>query len=279
MSRGFKDLTPVLALRAESSNGVGASNAMAKTSCRGIDMPKPLTGPDVVERLHVNALESYALTLNVVKGIALGVGSLVLLQILSDFQSDWLRLLPWSASLVGLLISYLKWTRGALLTNARANLWDSFFPLLMGAAEFLLFAVLAVDREAASSDLWLNWPLCWAAWNFAAAALVNNRLRLTNVERDFTAELSGLGNEFKGWLRADRWQAGLLGLFGLVLWILGRAWMIPTYGTETWAYVVGAFASLCFIAAWKPVSDANSQRNRIDDFVTPRVQSHPAGVA
>lgn len=231
-------------------------------------MPRPLTKTDVVERLHVLPLESYALIANVAKGIALGVGSLVLLQILAKINMEWMRLLPWSASMVAVLLSYVKWTRGTILSNAHANVWDSFIPLLMGVAEFVLFAILVVENEPTPSFLWLNWPVCLAAHSLIASALVNNRLRLTEVKRDFSDDLADLGKEYVEWLRMDRIQAGLSGLFALLLWIVGRAWVLPTYGTGVWMKVVCAFASLSFVAAWKPISDANSQRKRTDEFVT-----------
>lgn len=241
-------------------------------------MPRPLTTKDVVERLHVHPLESYALIANVAKGIALGVGSLVLLQILAKTDSEWMRLLPWSASMAALLLSYVKWTRGALLSNAHANVWDSFLPLLMGVAEFVLFAVLVVGDEKPPSFLWLNWPLCIAAHALIASALVNNRLMLIEVKRDFSSELAGLGREYVDWLRMDRIQAGVSGIFALLMWITGRVWILPAYGTGVWMKVVCAFASFCFFAAWKPISDANSQRNRTDEFVTEKQKSLPLAV-
>jgi hypothetical protein len=229
-------------------------------------MPKPLTKEDVIQRLHVFPLESYALIANVAKGIALGVGSLALLQIFSD--SAWIRLVPWSASLIAVLLSYVKWTRGTVLCNAHANVWDSFFPLLMGIAEFLLFGILAIENP--TSFLWLNWPICLAAHALIAALLVNNRLRLTNVAKDFDNEVSDLGNEYKGWLKSDRIQAASFGIVAVAVWVLTRVWILPSYGAGVCAYVVGGFALFILVAAWKPISDANSQRNRIDEFVSSR---------
>src|SRR5947199_10115571 len=100
-------------------------------------MPRLITRKDVVERLHNFPLESYALISNVAKGIALGVGSLVLLQVLFQLRSEWIRFSPWLASMTAVLVSYMKWSRGSLLTNARANVGDMVFPVLMGVLEFL----------------------------------------------------------------------------------------------------------------------------------------------
>ena len=230
-------------------------------------MPRPLTKTDVVERLHVHPLESYALIANVAKGIALGVGSLVLIQILSHLGEEWLRLLPWTASMAGVLISYTKWTRGTILSNARANVWDSCFPLMMGVAEFVLFAILIVGDERVPSSVWLNWPVCVAAHSLIATAVVSNRLTVSDPT-DFAPELRELGTEYRRWLRADRAQAGASGLFALLLWSVGRYWILPSCGVAVWTMVVGGFAALCFIAAWKPILDANAQLKRIDEFVT-----------
>jgi hypothetical protein len=241
-------------------------------------MPKPLGTDDVLRRLRDHPLESYALISNVAKGIALGVGSLVLLEIVGDIQVEWLRLFPWLASLAAVLISYVKWTRGALLSNARTNVWDSVFPLLIGVVEFLLFGVIAVEKsqfllfgvvaiEKPASFLWLNWPLCLAVHALTASALVHNRLRLS-LDSDLDTDMSDLGNLYKRWLRNDRLQAGVsgLGIFGI--WVANRFWVLPTYGRGTAGAVVAALGFLSFVAAWKPISDANRQRDEIDKFVS-----------
>ena len=49
-------------------------------------MVKQLTKEDAVGRLHEHPLQSYALIANVAKGIALGAGSLTLLQIFAHFR-------------------------------------------------------------------------------------------------------------------------------------------------------------------------------------------------
>ena len=252
-------------------------------------MPKPLGRDDVVRRLHDHPLESYALISNVAKGIALGVGSLVLLEILGDIRSEWLRLFPWLASLASVLISYVKWTRGTLLSNARANVWDSVFPLLVGVAEFLLFGVLAVESsrfilfgvvalEKPVSFLWLNWPLCLALHALTASALVHNRLRLT-LNSDFDSEMSEMGDSFKKWLRSDRLQAGISGLLIFAIWAANRFWVLPMYGTGTAGGVVAVLGFLSFIGAWKPVSEANQQRDEIDKFVSAEKPKPRAAVA
>jgi len=145
----------------------------------------------------------------------------------------------------------------------------------MGIVEFVLFAILAVEKQL--PFLWLNWPACLAAHALAAAGLVHNRIRLTDVRLDFDNDLFPLGGKFKSWLRADRFQAGLTGLIFLLVWILNRAWILPSYGTSKSAYFVSTFALLFLLFSWKPISDADSQRRQIDEFVSrDRPQARPA---
>lgn len=229
-------------------------------------MPRPLRTKDVVERLHVLPLESYALISNVAKGLALSVGSVVLLQILANAPREWPRLLPWSASIVAVFLSYVKWTRGAVLSNGTSNLWDSFIPLLMSIAEFSLFAILVVDN-AANPTLWLNWSACVAAHAFLASLLVHNRIKMTNIERDFSEHLRDLGREYVEWLRRDRIQAYLIGVVSLLFWFVGRIWIVVGYGERAWVKWICLFAILLFLGEWKPITDANRERKRSDDFV------------
>jgi hypothetical protein len=237
-------------------------------------VPIPLTKDDVARRLQSLPMESYALIANVAKGIALGVGSLVLLQIFAHLTTEWMRLFPWCASLLAILISYLKWNRGTLLTNSRSNIWDSIFPLSLGVAEFILFAVLVTQGESLASDqdsksfLWFNWTAVLAVHALLASGLVANRLRLTNVGEDFDGELSDIGLKYKSWLVKDMWQAGAAGLVALVVWIFNWAWVFPRYGGIGVARVQTGFAFLCIIGAWKPLLDANLQRNQTDKFVS-----------
>jgi hypothetical protein len=138
--------------------------------------------------------------------------------------------------------------------------------MLMGVVELLLFGILAAGDS--TSLVWLNWPIFLAAHALIASVLVDNRLRLTNVSQDFDGEISDLGNKYKSWLRADRVQAGSSGLLALTVWILTRVWILPRFGSGVRTYVVGGFALLSFFGAWKPISDANSERNWIDNFVS-----------
>ena len=133
----------------------------------------------------------------------------------------------------------------------------------MGIVEFVLFAILATDKPP---FLWFNWPLCFAAHALTAALLVHNRLKLTDVRRDFDDEK--LGEEYRGWLKTDRIQAGCCGVFAVAFWFLTRVWILPLYGAAVCGYVITGLALCWLVFAGKPIRDANSQRERIDEFVS-----------
>lgn len=238
-------------------------------------MPKALTRTDVVLRLHAHPLHSYALISNVAKGIALSAGGLVLLPILSNLGTNWPRLLPWAASMAVVLLSYVKWARGILLSNGRINLGDSLLPLTVSIIELLLFAVLAVDKDAPHA--WLNWPAFLAAHTLVAAALVHNRIRLIDLNRDFTndgreEDVTMLAVEYREWLAADRREASILGTVVLLAWIVERLWIIPHFRIQIAERFVAVMALLLFASAWIPIRAAAREHARIDELVsnTPR---------
>lgn len=231
-------------------------------------MPRPLKKEDVEQRLHNHPLQNYALIANVAKGIALGNGSLVLVQILSQVQTAWMRLLPWTASMALLLVSYMKWNRGILVSNSRTNVQDNLFPFAMGVVEFLLFGVLAVAKDS-DPLLWLNWCGCVSAHFFVGTAIVHNRIRLAHPTEDFSDELSPLRKEYLRWLRTDRWQTICGGVLAAIAGILNTMWIIPDYGTTAGSYFVCSFAVIIAFAAGKPISDANRQREWIDQLSSP----------
>jgi hypothetical protein len=240
-------------------------------------MAKPLTRSEIVERLHVHPLQNYALISNVAKGIALGAAGLVLLQILSNLEANWMRLLPWAASLAAILLSYLKLSQGILVSNNRTNVRDSLLPLLMSVVELLLFAVLAVDKD--SPYAWLNWPAFLAAHSFLAAALLHSRIGLVDLQRDFThdaseEDVSQLAGEYGSWLKSDRLETSLAAILQFVFWIVQRFWI----GPKSSVWLVTGFAFVCFIFAWKPILNASREYKRIDELVSdlpvPSTESH-----
>lgn len=232
-------------------------------------MPRFLTKTDIIERLHNHPLQNYALIANVAKGIALATGSLVLLQIFSQIETAWMRLIPWAASMALVLTSYMKWNRGILVSNARTNIQDNLFPFMMGVVEFLLFGVLSIEKD--SNPLrWLNWCACASAHFFVGTAIVHNRIRLAHPNEDFGDDISSLRREYLCWLKADRLQTICGGILAAAVSTLNVLWIIPSYGTRAGTYIVCSFALIIAFAAWKPISDANRERERIDELSDPR---------
>jgi hypothetical protein len=230
----------------------------------GGSVPRPVSTNDIVERLHVFPMESYALISNVVKGIALGAGGYVFLEICSQFPAEWMRLVLWMASLAAAIISYLKWSRGAVLANARTNALDSILPLMMGISEFVLFAMLGSGK---SDTLWLNWSAFLALHSWFATGIIHNRLQLIDTKQDFEDCLAPLVVEYLGWLRTDGSHTLWLGCAGFVLWFIERAFLLPNHVLAC-AYVQTGFAFAFLAFSWKPIVDANWQRDRIDRFAT-----------
>ena len=184
-------------------------------------MPVPLTSKDVKDRLHNYPRENYVYIGTIMKGVALYFASLVILDVLrANIWQDWLKLLPWLTSLAAILVSYMTTSRGVVLTSARANIFDSVVPLLMGIAEFLLFSVL--QTSAQYPNFWLNWFGFLSVHALLAVLLVQNRIKKT-VPDDFEEDLEPVRREFIGWLRKDLKGASGVCSAAFVLWLIVRA--------------------------------------------------------
>src|SRR5882672_1420407 len=118
-------------------------------------MPLPIKKHDVAERLRNYTLNNYLYLGSIVKGIALYFATLALMQIFTE--ADWKRAPLWVAPFAAILVSYMTWGRGVLVTNSRSNIADAVFPLLMGIVEFFLFGVLLSNKD--HPHFWLNWFL------------------------------------------------------------------------------------------------------------------------
>ena len=100
-----------------------------------------------------------------------------------------------------------------------------------------------------------------------------------NREQDFDSDLSQLADQYESWLKADRVQAACVGAIALVVWLSNLVWIIPTFGVNVSKYVVGAFALLAVVASSKPITDANAERDRIDQFVSVQQKDSKATAA
>ncbi len=234
-------------------------------------MPLPLRSEEVAVRLRDYSMDNYLTIGATMKSVALSVGAYVLVQILADLPTQWFRLLPWLASFGALIVSYVTWGRGVLLVNARANLFDNVLPFLMGIAEFSLFAVLYGSKG--DDLLWLNWPLCLSAHAFLGALIIDHRLRVTSITRDYETRLVDLGHKLHAWLRRDRLGAAGIGILSLVFWAMGRWWIFPSYGSVYYGVVQFVVAGIFFGVLMLIAAVADSQRKQIDSYVSKLIRS------
>lgn len=229
-------------------------------------MPTPLSSEIVRSRLRDYSRDGYFYIGSLMKGVALAAATLVLLEIFAGFNVLWPRLLPWVTSLCALLVTYLTWSRGTLLTNSRANLGDAIFPLLLGIDEFCLFAVLSPRLVDAS--LWRFWFIVLALHAALAFGLVSNRLRAIRFNDDFESDLKGLTVDLRRWIETDRRETalgsaaafifGALAVFLLPRWFGGRSYAI-VYNLMTCPFLV-ILAYVTF--------RSDRQRQAVDEYVS-----------
>ena len=228
-------------------------------------MPEALTTERVRGRLDNLLLDSYRDLASIMKGVALAAATFVGLEILISWSTAWPRILPWMASLLASIVSYMTWGRGVLLANSRGSLWDTVLPFLIGIDEFCLFAILAPRPE--SPDVWRWWFAVLAGHGLTAALLTHNRVRNTDLQRDFAAELRQLGGEYQAWIRDDRFGAGVVSLLALASLVVAVV-VLPRYITGTGYIVWYWILTVPFIGVFLVViSRADCQRRRIDEVV------------
>ena len=229
-------------------------------------MPLPLTSKEVAERLRNYPRDNYLYIGSIVKGTALAAATLVALAIFSDLRTHWPRIAPWFASLMAITVSYMTWGRGVLLTNARSNLLDSIFPLMMGLVEFLLFGLLLPDKER--PFLWHHWFSILGLHSLLAVLLIQNRLKNTILEEDFSPNLFPLGLELVKWLRKDQIGAGIATVSSLIIWLamitVGWPYLGPPYADLTHTVLAGLAGILLLL----PILSADHQRHYVDKFVS-----------
>src|SRR5713101_4187506 len=98
-------------------------------------MSSQLQLSDLASRLNNFPHDRYLYIGGFMRSVAWAAGTIVLLHILRNFPKYFPRLLPWALSFVATMLTLTTWGRGILLTNSRANKWDSFFPMFMGITE------------------------------------------------------------------------------------------------------------------------------------------------
>jgi hypothetical protein len=229
-------------------------------------MPLPIKKQHIIDRVRDYPHDHYLFMGSILKGVALSVATIALLQIVQNFRSNWTRLFPWAASIAAILVSYITWGRGILVANARGNVGDSIFPLLMGVVEFLLFAVLLNDPN--HPIFWLNWFAILAVHALMAVGLVINRIHNSQPVGDFERDVQDLGEKMDKWLHEDRLGASLVGLGAVIAWC-GVRWLALPFLGVAWATWIQA--GLCVVALGvllKVIIVADQQRQEIDHFVS-----------
>lgn len=229
-------------------------------------MPVRLDIETVNQRLLNYPRENYLYIGSFMKSVALAAATAVLLEVLGGFRVHWVRLVPWLASLLAVMVTHLTWNRGTLLTNSRSNLGDVVFPLLLGIDEFCLFGVLSIRLLA--RDIWHWWFVVVGLHAVLACALVHNRIQTISITEDFDDALRPLADRVLRWVRTDRKETmiGAVLAFGLGLVAF---FLLPRWLGEPWYSAVYALLTMPFVCLFAYVSwRADSQRQAIDEYVS-----------
>lgn len=231
-------------------------------------MPRPLLLSTVAERTENYCRDNYLFLGSVIKGVALAAATVAGLKLFAHPVENWPQIVLFFSSLLAIIVSYVTWSRGVLLTNARANLLDTLLPLWMGIMEFGLFGILMPDPE--NSTAWRWWFFIFFLHTLGAVGLVANRLRNTKVEEDFHPDLWPLAKEYLKWMRANLKGASFgcvlsLGLWLLIEWI---PWANETVMRHDVCYSIAA--ALSGLGLLKPILDAEKERRQIVEFVRER---------
>lgn len=188
-------------------------------------MASYLTPEDISSRLKNYHRDGYLYIGSILKGVTYAASTFVLLQIISDLPVNGYKFPLWLASMFLAIVSYATWGRGALLANEYGNIWDSVLPLFLGILEFMLFGILSETQVP--EDLNSSYPLSWRFWfplvivyHIVAACITSNRLKNTQLARDFAPELRTLGEKNVIWIKRDFRGAIVCGIVGLGLTIL-----------------------------------------------------------
>jgi hypothetical protein len=221
------------------------------------------------------------------RSVVWAAATIVLLEILANYSKRKLRLLPWLASLMATMVTLMTWGRGVLLTNSKADVWDSILPTLMGITEFCLFAVLAPrlfgiqspqgnsDEQKGDSDSEIeSFPYYWffvlALHAGLAVLLVLNRIYLTDKVNDFAPELRGLASEYVGWMWQDVIGAGVSCIFFIIFGLVTRRLMREPQSSpkrKRYVRILVVLTLLPTLAYMKVIYDAEQQRQRTDKEV------------
>lgn len=212
-------------------------------------------------RLRDFAPDSYVYIYGIMKGIAIGVGAVVVLTFPLDLRSA-SHFALWIAAFSAVLVTHTTAARGILLARYRYNLLDTVVPLIIGTLECLLFAVLQWDEI--DPDRWRCWYLLIALHALGAFTLLTNRLALTKTG-DVDNDLHELIACCRRWFRVDKWCALAFSLVFVAVWYFEIPEKSATIVPRCWVDV--AFAAIVVLVHTGVAIKADSQRQRIVHFV------------
>ena len=277
-------------------------------------MSAPITINDIVQRLTDFPHDRYLYIGGFMRSVAWAAGTLVLIQILRKPTRYFARILPWLVSLLATMVTLTTWGRGVLLTNSRANVWDSLLPTLMGIVEFCLFAILAPrpyfggEEEEPTKDYAWDWLVAkypylnnvqiksfrknfraWHLWFFVLAIhtllavfLTRNRLANMGVLVDCEPRLCCLAAKLKGWIENDRFGATMATTFSTLSGILMVLFLQKYKSAEgkgkrtifLWALLYVLLFVFPIYKLSSVISDAENQRQETDNIVF-RLKNNP----
>jgi hypothetical protein len=235
-------------------------------------MAAPLRRETIAQRLIDYPRDTYLYIGSFMKSIALGAGTIVLLEIFAGGKTSWPRLLPWFGSLMATMVTHTTWSRGVVLTNSRGNVLDSVFPLLMGIIEFLLFGVLS--PRFSTPFAWRWWLIIVGLHALCGVALTHNRLRIIRISQDFPDDLRELGSELLDWVRHDRMEASAGAVLAFIVGTVALRFFPNDSGYDLWYSLLAVpFIAMFFIVVLR----AGRQLRRIDEVVLPEVRVTNSG--
>ena len=153
------------------------------------------------------------------------------------------RLLFWLVSFAFCLVTISTWSRGCVMTNAKARIFDVILPLGIAIPEYLLFIVL--DPTAVSSKAWNSWYLMLAIHAAFGLAITSYRLRLTDIQMDFDEELQPLARDYLQWIKLDRLGAACGVLLNLTIYLITVAFAWFTSPSAYFVHYGSAILLLC----------------------------------
>lgn len=241
-------------------------------------MPSVLDIETVRQRLIALPRDDYLQVGGLMRGVTLAAATVVLLETLSPTHSAsrWPLLFAWATSFVIVILTYTAWARGTLLANSRGNVGDILWPLLVGVAEFSLFAVLS--PKIVDPDIWGAWLLVLSCHALFAAALVQNRICCTHVASDFSADLQELADRYLFWLRRDRFACLVAGCAAFVGWLFFSQVVHPCVSGDVYMKFYGVVVGVLGFVFARVVCQHNAHRREIDAFAFRLVPTSVDGV-